>query len=517
MALLTQIIESLWGMGVSEQNLQGLDVNNVKAFYAELERRGISREQADRANALAEWRPEEGQGTRQALGSLLRTMGIPQDQINEAIHSVTNPPSLQQPGGAPRTHTAADLIRAVSERFGGQVATNVAIKLKQPTAIPEGAPEWNPYRGDKPAPKTTQPGAVRPTTTGPGAGPKITTTAPFDQKSGGWRAPTPGLSTQEPESLGVSDGADGDLGAGTLGAELTAWEREGREPTPEELDDYVHAHFGYNAWFMDVPEIRNVLTQMAKEGNTDASEAQRRVSVTGWYKNTSSSARNWVARSKADPASTLSDVTEQSDYLRKFAGKLGVNVADNRLNEIAETSLKYGWSESQIQRALGMEFKFDPTSRKQGAKISEMKQLASKYMVPLGNDTIQTWGRGLLTGDYTDDEYEEYLRQSAKSLFPQLTAAIDAGHTVDDYVDPYRQVAADYLEIAPKSIDFMDPKWRAAIDQVDQKTGQRTVLSLSDWMVRIKTDKQYGYDKTRRGVAEGTALATGLLKKFGAM
>jgi hypothetical protein len=294
------------------------------------------------------------------------------------------------------------------------------------------------------------------------------------------------------------------------------WQREGREPTPQEVDDFVNDNFGADAWFMDVPEIKAELTQMARDGITDPEEAKRRISATSWYKNTASSARLWHAKERSDPASAMADVTEQTDFLQSQADQLGVTIDPARLRYIAESSLRFGWSPSQINRAIAAEFRYDPKSKVQATKVVEMKDKAKKFMVPLSDEAIQTWATGLMSGQFNEASYDQYLKDSAKSLFPQLVAAIDSGMTVADYVDPYRQIAAQTLEMNPDTIDFMDPKWRQAFDQKDDK-GNRTIMTLSEWSSKIRTDKTYGYDKTQRGVQEASQFATSLLKKFGAI
>jgi hypothetical protein len=82
-------------------------------------------------------------------------------------------------------------------------------------------------------------------------------------------------------------------------------------------------------------------------------------------------------------------------------------------------------------------------------------------------------------------------------------------------VNPYKQIAAQTLEVPPESVNFMEPKWRSALDQVDPKTGQRTVMTLTDWTAKIKTDSSYGYDKTQQGINEAAKLTNDLLGKFG--
>lgn len=110
--------------------------------------------------------------------------------------------------------------------------------------------------------------------------------------------------------------------------------------------------------------------------------------------------------------------------------------------------------------------------------------------------------------------YDSYIRQQAKQLFPTLAKFIDDGGDIVQYVEPYRQTAAQYLEIPVDSIDFMEPKWRKLIDTV-APDGQRRALALWESINLIRTDPVYGYDRTTGARTEAAQLATAISKQFG--
>jgi hypothetical protein len=109
-----------------------------------------------------------------------------------------------------------------------------------------------------------------------------------------------------------------------------------------------------------------------------------------------------------------------------------------------------------------------------------------------------------------------YAIEQAKSLFPGLTAALDAGQTVDQYADPYKQIATQELNVNPADIQWTDPKWMKALNQVDPKTGARTSMSLDQWLSTLRTDPTYGYDQTNKAGQQAAQLATQLSQRFGA-
>ena len=149
--------------------------------------------------------------------------------------------------------------------------------------------------------------------------------------------------------------------------------------------------------------------------------------------------------------------------------------------------------------------------------MDTINKATQDYLVPVSDQTKQTWAQQIMSGYSSPNDYLEYAKTQAKSLFPSLAGAIDQGLTVSDYADPYRQLASQTLGINPNSVSFLDPKWRKAIDQVDPKTGNRTVMTLADWTTMLKKDPAYGWDKTPQAATEAANLTTKLAQMFGAL
>jgi hypothetical protein len=107
--------------------------------------------------------------------------------------------------------------------------------------------------------------------------------------------------------------------------------------------------------------------------------------------------------------------------------------------------------------------------------------------------------------------------EQAKSLFPGLTSALDQGVTVRQYAEPYLQIAQQELGTNINAISLTDPKWNAAVNQIDPKTGQRVSMNLSDWTSKIRSDSQYGYDTTEQARTRAAQLSTQLTNMMGAI
>jgi hypothetical protein len=135
-------------------------------------------------------------------------------------------------------------------------------------------------------------------------------------------------------------------------------------------------------------------------------------------------------------------------------------------------------------------------------------------MVPISETTLKKWVGDIAAGKLGTGDFDGYLKEQAKSLFPGLAGAIDRGITVEQYADPYRQHGAALLEIDPEQIDFMkNPKFQKALFQVDPKTKERTAMSLADWDTYIRTLPEWA--KTHQANEQVAGFATDLLQTFG--
>lgn len=149
--------------------------------------------------------------------------------------------------------------------------------------------------------------------------------------------------------------------------------------------------------------------------------------------------------------------------------------------------------------------------------LQRFQSLAKDYMVPMSDATVNLWVQQAVSGQTDEAGFVSYLKEQAKSLFPGMGAAIDAGITPGQYTQPYKQLAAQTLDINPESIDMMDPKWMKAIMQVDPKTGARTSMSLSDWQNELRANPAYGYQNTNAARTQAYDMASQLAKGLGAI
>jgi hypothetical protein len=335
-----------------------------------------------------------------------------------------------------------------------------------------------------------EPGGTTTTTTKP---PATTTTTP--------KAPT----TTAP---GTSSGAPAPVSTPTSTPLPTT-------ATDDQIKAYAASAYGYLSAFLNDPEIGPILLKAAKAG-WDKYRLEGALTATAWWKRTTQTAREWDALSRLDPATAAAKMAATARSIGTQAQQLGLSIDAKTLNGIALNVNRLGWTDQQVRESLAAHIQLGTKPGGASATMDSLRALASDYAVNLAPGTMLDWTRQIVAGTKTTDGFRSYLVAQAKSLFPSIAAAIDAGDTVKQYFDPYVQEAVQTLGINPDDVNLADPKWRRALVQNDPaKPGLRVPMSLDAWSTELKTNTLYGYDQTTNGRASGAQFVTALAKSVG--
>jgi hypothetical protein len=321
-----------------------------------------------------------------------------------------------------------------------------------------------------------------------------------------------------PAAAAKPPGGQKRAGAGPTGTQSTTTAADtlgGEAPLdPAAVREEIYSKYGWAAGLLDIPEIAAIMNDVSA-GKIDVGTANRRLLSTNYYKTTTQAERSWKERETTDPADAARTRQLQFENLRDLATKAGMDPASVRLDELTDLSLRFGWSEGEVARFLGSEAKYDPSKVKSGT-LKALKDEARLWLVPLSDQTMTTWAQSVVGGTKTIDDFREYARGQAKSMFPGLATALDDPNlNTRAYLDPYAQVIGKTLGVNEADIDWDDPKYLRFVNQIDPKTSQRTVMSLADTKSTLMADDTYGYDKTDNGRAQKNALGRQLLERFG--
>jgi len=268
--------------------------------------------------------------------------------------------------------------------------------------------------------------------------------------------------------------------------------------------------------YEDIPEIQKLVKLGTKEQWTETM-FESRVRASKWFRNHTESEREWVKTENTEPAVAKQRLLQAKLDIQNQYRRMGVPIDATRLDRMSRASVVQGWTEQQVTNAIAAEFDYKPANAYGGVAgqtVDSFRQMAAAYLVPLSNQSLDKWTQNVLRGEATPEDFEAYAKSQAKSLFPELSDSIDRGVTVDDYLSPYREMAARTLEVSPEDVDWQSPKWSKAIFQTDEKGG-RKVMGLADWQKTLRTDPKYQYDKTGEARDQASTLASNLLKTFG--
>lgn len=201
----------------------------------------------------------------------------------------------------------------------------------------------------------------------------------------------------------------------------------------------------------------------------------------------------------ADVAQVLADAVAQNYDASRFEGALaGTNYFKTATPE------QKAFAKKQL-----------PAGKAQlTAEANTVKQLAKSYNYVLSNEELQA----VLTGapmpgtskTISADELLNKMKNSAKGVLPHLASQIDAGLSLKDIGDNYRQYAAQILERDPNQIDMFQGPFLDAFG--NSQTGQ---MSLGDWVAKLKSDPRYGYQNTRAANRDSQSLALTIARAFG--
>lgn len=292
-------------------------------------------------------------------------------------------------------------------------------------------------------------------------------------------------------------------------------------PQPLTVNEYldnpqIQEKYGYLTAYLKNPEIGPILAKAAKNG-WGANQLLGALTETDWWQKKSQTARAWQAQKRLDPATAqqrLGQMTRQVQTLARST--LGYRLDDDRAQHIANAAIASDWSQQDLQHAIGAEFHYhaakDALRGAAGQTIDSFHQLSQAYLVPLSKKTIGKWTRGVLEGVYQPKDFEAYVKNQAKSLYPTLAAALDSGQTVRDYLNPYAELAGQTLEIDPAGIDWFNPKWAKALNTTTPD-GQRAPMSLSDWATYLRSLPDY--QGTQGAQAQEANFGLTLAQTFG--
>jgi hypothetical protein len=118
----------------------------------------------------------------------------------------------------------------------------------------------------------------------------------------------------------------------------------------------------------------------------------------------------------------------------------------------------------------------------------------------------------LLSGEITSEDFVGSLRATAKLKYAHLAPAIDAGETLEGLTADYRTVASKLLERPETDIDMSNADYEVALSYQDGSS--KRMMTTGEWQRMLKSDKKYGWEKTKQAVDLGREIGLNIVKSF---
>ena len=312
------------------------------------------------------------------------------------------------------------------------------------------------------------------------------------------RATTPRASTPTPTLSSTPGAGTGGGGAGGRG-NTVVFDGKRVKVGSEQWKTIIQEEFG-GLWdvYNENPDVKKVIDKAVKEGwFNDETKLTASLQSTNWYRTTEQSARQYAIRLSSDPATIEDEITTEVENLRAGSLATGLTLDDGTLRRIATNKIKFGWSPQQTTNAIGSEAVAlaqtggaqGITDLRQGSVGRKLRETARLYAQKPVDSDIDTWVADIMTGKKTETQWEDFMRNSAKTQFRSLVPALDRGDTVEDATYAYKQQALQTLggTIDPSQIDWTQDKWNKALNFKDPKTNENRQMDLWEWNKYLRT------------------------------
>jgi hypothetical protein len=274
------------------------------------------------------------------------------------------------------------------------------------------------------------------------------------------------------------------------------------------------------------PDVRKVIDDSVKGGYfNDEAKMSAVLQNTSWYRTTSQSARQFAIKMSSDPATVEAQINQEVEALRQSTLSTGITFNDATLRKLATDKIKFGWSAEQEQNAIGSEAVAvaqlggaqGVADLRTGVVARGLREKAAAYAQKPSEALIDSWTQEIMTGKKTATNWEDLMRDSARTQFRSLQPALDKGQDVETALYAYKQQAVATLgsSVDATNIDWTSDKWNKALNYRDEKSGEYRQMDLWEWNKYLRTLPEWQNTDEAKDVYRNVAFS--LAQGFGRM
>jgi hypothetical protein len=276
----------------------------------------------------------------------------------------------------------------------------------------------------------------------------------------------------------------------------TAWETTFREQFPAKT------------WLLDLD--RSKYPQLFKLLNTAISQQ--------WYKSTEGLSRFTASLDATDFYKELS-TSKQLKTIQSLVGTLGFEGSD--FTKFVSDSINMGYEGDILKQKVYSEvFKKDesgnyvnPTALARTQKSADYISTQNIAKAFFNRNPADSDIEKVLTGQMLSSDYERQQREFAKTRYGHLSNLLDQGMTLESIASAYQTTASRLLERNINDIDMSTGAFEQAVSFGEE--GKKRLMTNSEWEKLLRSDPQYGWERTSNAKDEARALSANIAQAFG--
>jgi hypothetical protein len=226
-----------------------------------------------------------------------------------------------------------------------------------------------------------------------------------------------------------------------------------------------------------------------------------------------------------NPGEIENRIIQATEELRSSTLASGITLNDATLRKLATDKVKFGWSAEQERNAIGSEAVATAelggaqgiADLRTGTVARGLREKAAAYAQKPSEALIDTWTKEIMTGKKSATNWEDLMRDSARTQFRSLQPALDKGQDVTTALYAYKQQATATLgsAIDTSEIDWTSDKWNKALNFRDEKTNEYRQMDLWEWNKYLRTLPEWQNTNEAKDAYRNVAFS--LAQGFGKM
>ena len=192
--------------------------------------------------------------------------------------------------------------------------------------------------------------------------------------------------------------------------------------------------------------------------------------------------------------------------IRNEVKSLGIGFDDASIKSLAKTAVDGRWSAEMVTDYV-VAGAGDWSTVQDGqlkATVELVKQLGTRYLTPISDDTAREYASRLASGEMTNETVQMLIANQAKTVFSWLAPQIDQGMTVRDVLLPSRDLIAQELQVAPETVNLMDQKYQQMLRVTDN--GQTRAATLDEVLKNVRSTAEWRKTGRARETASNAVM-----------